>query len=254
MQTILVPLDESPSGEAVLPLVAALAQATGAGLLLVRVPDRPPPGVHAFEVRGGAVAYAEEYLAERADFLNEQGIRTHTATLPEGPVPQAILNAVTERKAGIVAMGTHGRSGHEESAFGSVAKAVLARCTVPVLLARSWLAGATPDSIIEKGMLVLCPVDGSRYADSAGPFARGLAGALGGICERIQVEEPAGPNILAVATGRRAGLIVMTAHGHGAPGKQVLGHVTEDVLRSGTTPLILLGPAVIPSLLGSGGG
>jgi nucleotide-binding universal stress UspA family protein len=44
--TVIVPLDGSPAGEAVLPAATALAAATGAGLTLIRVVScpEPPPG------------------------------------------------------------------------------------------------------------------------------------------------------------------------------------------------------------------
>lgn len=220
-------------------------------MLLVRVPDRPPPGVRSFEVRGGAVAYAEEYLAERADQLKEQGVTARSATLPEGPVAQAILQTVKDREAAMVAMSTHGRSGPGTTAFGGVTNAVLARCPVPVLLARSWLDGheAAP---IEKGALILCPLDGSAYAEGALPTAQAIASTLDGRVERVTVENPAGPAILKAAVERNAGLIVMAAHGHGAPGTAPLGKVADHVLGSGTTPLVLVGPAAIPSPSGRG--
>lgn len=251
MQTILVPLDESPAAEAILPLVAAFACATSAALVLVRVPDRPPAGVRPFEVRGGAVAYAEEYLAERADQLIEQGIKARSATLPEGPVAGAILQSIKDREAAMVAMATHGRTGPGTTAFGGVTNGVLARCPVPVLMARSWLDGHEA-ALIENGVLVLCPLDGSAYAEGALPTAEAIASALGGRLERLTVEEPAGPTILAAAAERSPSLIVMAAHGHGAPGTTVMGGVAEHVLRSGATPLVLLGPAAIPSPSGRG--
>lgn len=223
MQTILVPLDESTASEAVLPVAAAFARATSASLLLVRVPDRPPMGVRPFEVRGGAVAYAEEYLAERADQLIEQGVSVETTTLAEGPVAGAILQAVKDRGAGMVAMATHGRTGPGSSAFGSVTNAVLARCPVPVLLARSWLDGheAAP---IEKGALVLC------VGEAVLPVAERIATALQG---RVTVAEPSTPGV---------GLIVMAAHGEGTA---VVGGAAEEVLRSGTIPLVLVGPGAL---------
>jgi nucleotide-binding universal stress UspA family protein len=226
MQTILVPLDESTASEAVLPVAAAFARATSTSLLLVRVPDRPPLGVRPFEVRGGAVAYAEEYLAQRADLLIEQGVTVKSTTLPEGPVAGALLQAVNEREAGMVAMATHGRTGPGTSPFGSVTNAVLARCPVPVLIARSWLDGHGAASI-EREALVLCATDGAR------PVAEQLAAALGG---RVHVGDPSA----AIELG--AGIIVMAAHGEGTA---VVGNAAEEVLRSGTVPLVLVGPAAL---------
>lgn len=243
MQTILVPLDESPAAEAALPVAAALARAAGAGLLLMRVTDRPPVGVRPFEVRGGAISYAEEYLAGVADRLD---IDARTEVLAEGPVPQGILDSVSQREPWLVALATHGRSGLGRWVYGATTNAVLARCPVPVLLARSWLSGFEAASI-EKGALVLCPLDGSSYAEAAFPIAEGLASSLAGRLEKIQVDAPAGRTILAAAAERGAGLIVMSAHGQSAPGRALLGSVADYVLRMGTVPLVLLGPAAVAS-------
>lgn len=232
MQTILVPLDESTASEAILPVATAFARATSTSLLLARVPDRPPPGVRPFEVRGGAVAYAEEYLAERADRLIEQGITVKTTTLPEGPVAGAILKAVKDREADMVAMATHGRTGPGTLAVGSVTNAVLARCPVPVLLARSWLGGDEAASVA-KGALVLCA--GHAYL----PVAEHLAAALQG---RVTAVDPSAPAILRAAANLGPGLIVMAAHGEGTA---VVGSAAEEFLRSGTAPLVLVGPAAL---------
>src|SRR5438132_13062253 len=92
LDALLVPLDESPAAETGLKIAAALALVADMKLILVRGPDRPPAGVRPFEVSGGAVSYAEEYLAGHADRLKAQGLRVETATLPEGPIAQLIID------------------------------------------------------------------------------------------------------------------------------------------------------------------
>lgn len=245
MQTIVVPLDESPAAEAALPQAAALARSTGAELTLIRVPDRPPPGVRPYEVRGSAVSYAEEYLGETADRLREQGVRARSATLPEGPVPQAILDAAKEREADLVVMATHGRSGLGRWVYGNVTNGVLARCPVPVLITRSWLT-AQEGPVIRRDTVLLVPLDGSAYAEGALPVAEAIAKATGARVGRITiVRGPSGPGVLEAAAEQGAALIVMTAHGRSAPGRQLLGNVADYVLRVGMTPLILVGPAAV---------
>ena len=243
MLSILVPLDESPAAEAVLPLVGALAGRADARLILVRVPDRPPPGVRPYEVSGGAVSYAEEYLAGTADRLRALGLRAESETLPEGPVPQAVLDAVREKGADLVAMATHGRSGLGRWTYGNVTNGVVARCPVPVLLARSWLGG-DEGAAVRDGLTVLAPQDGSSTSAKALPYARWLAGAMGVEVRSFQAPERPGPAVSEEAQRLDAALVVMSTHGRGAPGRQVLGGVADYVLRVGTRALVLVGSAV----------
>ena len=53
--------------------------------------------------------------------------------------------------------------------------------------------------------------------------------------------EPA-PSIVAEAHGTEADLIVMATHGHGEMRHVLVGSVTEDVVRSSPTPVLLVRP------------
>jgi len=242
LDALLVPLDESPSAEAALPIAAALASVCGGRLVLVRGPDRPPPGVRPSEVSGSAVSYAEEYLAEHAGRLRAQGLQVETATLPEGPVAQLIIDEAKDRSVDLVVMATHGRSGLGRVVYGGTSNAVLARCPVPVLLARSWLGGSEA-AAIQRDAQVMAPQDGSDWARGALPAARELAKALGGAL--VEYAAPAGAAAGRAIGGTAAGIVVMSTHGRGAPGRQLLGSVADYVLRVGTVPLILVGPAAL---------
>jgi len=76
-------------------------------------------------------------------------------------------------------MATHARSGRDRWVGGSVAETVVRRSAVPVLLAR-----ATPEPsgvvLLEEHPLLLVPLDGSTFSESAVGVARGLAELLDG--------------------------------------------------------------------------
>jgi nucleotide-binding universal stress UspA family protein len=58
---------------------------------------------------------------------------------------------------------------------------------------------------------------------------------------RLALGEPA-PEIVAAARTVGAGLVVMATHGHREMRHVLMGSVTEDVVRSGVTPVLLVRP------------
>jgi nucleotide-binding universal stress UspA family protein len=58
---------------------------------------------------------------------------------------------------------------------------------------------------------------------------------------RVATGEPA-PTIVAVARERGADLVVMATHGHREMRHLLMGSVTEDVVRSGAVPVLLVRP------------
>jgi nucleotide-binding universal stress UspA family protein len=63
------------------------------------------------------------------------GVHCVSLVIEARPV-SAILQAVEERHADLIVMGTHGRTGVERMVLGSVAESVLREATIPVLLWR----------------------------------------------------------------------------------------------------------------------
>jgi nucleotide-binding universal stress UspA family protein len=142
---ILVPLDGSVSSEAVLPHVAALAECTGAKIVLLRVlptkvgetllvnsvPSGIPPTSHRDErVEAerylGRIAY--EYLTNTLDTRLE---------VCGGPTAETILDYASGNGADLIAMTTHGRGGMAHLVMGSVAERVVRESHLPVLLVRA---------------------------------------------------------------------------------------------------------------------
>ena len=76
-------------------------------------------------------------------------------------------------------MATHARSVRERWVAGSVAEAVLEHSPVPVLLARG-APEPTRAVLLNERPVLLVPLDGSTFSESALGVARGLADLLGG--------------------------------------------------------------------------
>jgi nucleotide-binding universal stress UspA family protein len=136
---ILVPLDESPAAEAVLPLVADTARGAGATVRLLHVSPVPGPIV---AKDGRVVAYADQEMARlEADGLDY--LHTAEARLDGVPVDsvvrfgepaEEILREAEAFGADLIAVTTAGRSGIGRVALGSVAETVFRKAPVAVVL------------------------------------------------------------------------------------------------------------------------
>ena len=174
---ILVPLDESPVAEAVLPHVAALAALTGARVTLMRVLEIPTTAGHvqptdpvAWQLHQDA---AGSYLAGVAKRLEARGVSAATRILEGNPAPRIIAFAHDEG-VDLVALASHGRSGVTGSELGAVAHRTLLGVHVPLLLVRSFAEARRGGGDVRYRQL-LVPLDGSRRAECALPIVHRIA-------------------------------------------------------------------------------
>jgi nucleotide-binding universal stress UspA family protein len=136
---VLVALDGSPTGEAVLSFLMEIAGPLDMTVLLLHVlePIRPQAIEGGFvvddvEARGRqAAAYLEPISAA----LRAKGVDA-TWSIRHGQPVQEILAAATESNADLIGMATHGRTGLGRLLLGSVAEAVLRQAPVPVFMIR----------------------------------------------------------------------------------------------------------------------
>ncbi len=137
LNRILVPLDGSPLAESALHRAAELS-AEGATLILLRAAEAHSlPGVDSCEAQVHVVREAEEYLAEVNERLARKGVKSVETSVWYGPAASAIVEAARLRKADLIVMSTHGRSGLGRLIMGSVAQSVLRGTTTPILLLRA---------------------------------------------------------------------------------------------------------------------
>ncbi|MDO8617171.1 MAG: universal stress protein [Dehalococcoidia bacterium] len=149
---ILVPLDGSAMSESALPFVERLARQLRAKLLLEQV-ILPAAALYAGEFIPSTMpvleeieAGAKEYLRRIAKDAKRAGL-TAEISVDVGYAAETILEAAKLRKADLIALSTHGRTGPGRWIMGSVADAVVRHAELPclVLPART----VAPDS--EKG-------------------------------------------------------------------------------------------------------
>lgn len=78
----------------------------------------------------------EEKVEELTSVLQSHGIKADYL-IKEHPASDKILDAINERGANLVVMGTHGRRGLSRFFMGSVASAILRQASCPVLTVKS---------------------------------------------------------------------------------------------------------------------
>jgi nucleotide-binding universal stress UspA family protein len=102
----------------------------------------------------------------------------------EGPAVPGILAAARETGIDLIVMGTHGRSGFERLALGSVAEKVLRKAACPVLVVPT-----RQDAIVRTGPLsrVVCATDFSEPSLRALAWARMFAGEAAHVLSLINV-------------------------------------------------------------------
>jgi nucleotide-binding universal stress UspA family protein len=135
IHTILFPTDFSETAQQAFPLACALARDCGARLVVLYVLP-PPVGHEKLEARRDPHEYyGELWQALRTLQAPNHDVRVEHR-LVEGDATKRILEVAQEMQAGLILMGTHGRTGLGRLLLGSVAEQVLRRAACPVLTVR----------------------------------------------------------------------------------------------------------------------
>jgi nucleotide-binding universal stress UspA family protein len=191
MKTILVPLDGSILAEQALPYARMLAHVLNAHIQLLRVvPDieRESLLVDSLatmyvgeiaasyqerdqQILQGLREHAETYLDAQQEQLRMSGVEIGT-TVRIGPPAEIIVEVATHLDTAMIVMATHGYSGLQRWAIGSVADKVVHATHTPVLLVRSPTTPILEEPRLER---IIVPLDGSALSRQALPIAAELA-------------------------------------------------------------------------------
>lgn len=149
LEKILIPLDGSALAETAIATALEVAGRAPAFILLRAAEAHTLPGADPTEAQVEVVREAEGYLATIAARLKEQGVDRVETSVWYGPAEFAIVDAARLRKADLIVMSTHGRSGLGRLILGSVAESVLRGTTTPILLLREPSAPVeTPGGVV----------------------------------------------------------------------------------------------------------
>lgn len=137
ISTILVPLDGSILAEAALPPAVSLAREHGARMVVVRaVEAHTRPMGDPVQAQVEAVREAEGYVDGVRERVRGAGLAGVDTSVWYGPPAESIVEAARYRRADLIVMSSHGRTGLGRLMLGSVAESVLRGTRVPILLIR----------------------------------------------------------------------------------------------------------------------
>lgn len=142
---ILVPINGSSTSERALQEAIKLAQGKAQLRLVYVLEEILPLAAEGFDYSNSAALQetarkaAEDTLAQAADKVRKSGATAETALIDElgQGVVDAINNEAQKWSAGLIVIGTHGRTGLTRLLLGSVAEGVVREASMPVLLIRA---------------------------------------------------------------------------------------------------------------------
>jgi len=140
IRRILHPTDFSENAAAAWPYALHMAEQLGARVLLLHVTPGPYPVPETFL---SAEQWREIFAAHRREAEVQLGALASTAPevkaeilVTRGVPFLEIVRVAAERKADLIVMGTHGRTGLAHALMGSVAEKVVRMAACPVLTVR----------------------------------------------------------------------------------------------------------------------
>jgi len=267
---ILVPTDFSAPSAQALRYGAALAERFSAHLLVIYADPFPVPvdltisAAGVFDVsREELVDVAKEELQSFAEANIPRTVPYDLRVLIGTPI-DAIVTQATETGAGLIVMGTHGRTGLRRLLVGSVSEAVMRLAPVPVIVVHeSWKEPANPHWIVGCVTLVRECRAALRYAttlaDRASRFVLfGAAAAAGrpftmddlNLLEVCTPDELVGrtsfkgihslgpEDVVAAAQAEHADLVVLGVAGDRSFADALRGTTAERVVRQSACPVL----------------
>jgi nucleotide-binding universal stress UspA family protein len=190
MAHTLIPLDGSPLAETILPFVESLTRrCRGRVTLLYVAPEAPPSDTGdsaAARMTRRDRQLAESYLHGQRRRLTADGIDADVA-IATGRPAAGVVSQAERLGVDLIALSTHGRSGIQALAHGSVADEVLHTSRTPVMLMRPADRWAAAPHDVER---VIVPLDGSDEAEAALRVAEPLAAAGGLPVALVRCVEP----------------------------------------------------------------
>lgn len=138
-RTVLLPVADMGSADALLPAITEYARAAGAAVVVFHQELGRNDLGEDLEPAGNQ-AYVNEVCAR----VKEAGLGVQRISRPGGAVASEILAVAEECQAELIALATHGRSGVDRFMFGSVAEALVRRAPCAVWVQHIEPIGAKP--------------------------------------------------------------------------------------------------------------
>jgi nucleotide-binding universal stress UspA family protein len=137
LNRLLLPVDGSRFSRQAAARALGLAAASGSTLQVVSALDAPPGFMSEVpEVAQDLLNNLENLVAGVARKAADQGVSCKTR-IAVGPAYRLIVDAAAEWEAGLIIMGSHGRTGLKRLLMGSVTERVVGQAPCPVLVVKA---------------------------------------------------------------------------------------------------------------------
>jgi nucleotide-binding universal stress UspA family protein len=143
LKRILVPLDGSDSSFQAAKYAIKLAKMAGAEIIFMHAVTNPPyveyktAGLVIMHYIEEAKRRAEMWYRNVGDIASKEGVKFSSETTLDVSSPaDSIINYAESKKADLIVMGTHGRTGVKRFLLGSVASGVVTHAKCSVLVVR----------------------------------------------------------------------------------------------------------------------
>lgn len=208
MQQIVVTLNGSQLGEAILPHAIVLAHATCSRITLLRTITPPRSYLPCFMSMtipcnwyDNEEEWTRQYLNNVARYIRHQGVEARAIMLEGDPATNIIAYASHEPNVLLIAMASHGRQGAAERwLLGSVSTRVVQAMPRPVLLLHPISPEAAHLTPIPAYQNIIIPLDGSPRGERVLDFARPLARRFESTVTLVQAA-PASTGKLQIGSG-----------------------------------------------------
>ena len=135
---ILIPLDNSPSDQAIVEHIQPLAKMMSASVVLIHVADGYAARLQS-ELNladSEEIKKDEEYLARRQLEFEQKGLKAKSL-LVQGEPADEILKIAGQEHCDLIAMSTHGHRFVKDLILGSVEDSIRHNTDIPILMIRS---------------------------------------------------------------------------------------------------------------------
>lgn len=273
IHTILYPTDFSKCAEQAFPLACSLARDLGARIVALYVVP-PPIGQDRLLMRDKP----EEYYESPRNALHslrapDENVRIEHK-IADGDAATEILRCADDIGAGLIVIGTHGRSGVSRLLLGSVAEHVIRHGNCPVLAIKNGMVDGGEGPILlptdlspasetalgiafslardyRSRLIVLhvadsspCAADFEAAIKKSDAYQRELGTSQSRLAPVAQTflatVGDAASEIQRIAASEQCRLVVMGTHGRSGLARILMGSVVERTLREATCPLLLV--------------
>lgn len=248
-QQIVVTLNGSKLGEAILPHALALARATSSSITLLRTITPPrgfSTGIADLMIPQNwydeEEAWTRNYLNGIVGYIQSQGVEARRVMLDGDPAANILSYTSQTPDVLLIAMASYGREGVERWLLGSIATQVIQATSKPVMVMYPTSNESIQATVIPSYRNIILPLSGSQHDEYVLEFAQPLIRTFGATITLVQTA-PTTTSQLQIGQGneyiqhraqllREAGLTVQTQIPTGDPAELIrqLSMQQRDVL------------------------